>query len=308
MRIGGYVARWGQIPPPAGPARRYFLEAEGFARLRLSSQLYSKAFQIISIELLGGRSLAEMPVGAYCDRLGGLLESRVRLARWRAASAELDRRHHQAIRLGRGSTFRKLLADAEAAARSSVQAAVDAYNYLEDDEAADFVHQQVHNIGEFASGYFGCKMLHEDGAYLDTCVVSLMHSRWGFSMGFTSTRGCSICDGDLEDCEHLLGHRYPVLVLKDEGGRCNVCDFDDCDHVVGNTQSVQPRAIHSNIDLHEVSMVARPRDPLLRPSSMEIGHVELTKVLGRRPVGEELECYRCLGPSEGFSSPWVSER
>jgi hypothetical protein len=225
-------------------------------------------------------------------------EPRARQDKWRK-SRGLEGRWQETIR----DLSCPYVDTAESAARSALKDAVAAYNYLEDHQLADVAHQHAHNVAEFVGGMFGCYTKMSDGIYWDECPMSLVHLRWGMSPGYTSQRLCSICHDDIDDCPHLLGHVYQVSVEKDEEGKCSGCGWTDCEHIPGQTLDVSPIALHDAIDLHEVSMVSRPRDPLARPTGIALDTDTLARALGRTPIGEDLRCFRCLDPCTGFVNP-----
>jgi hypothetical protein len=199
------------------------------------------------------------------------------------------------------------VSEAERYARGGLKRVVDAYNFLEDDvKLESFTHQCAHNIAAFAGGAFGCIFEYDDGVYYDSCALSMMHHRWGNSMGFTAVRRCSICHQDIDECPHLLGHQYEIeIVIRD--GICNACGAEDCEHKSGDLVQRYPTALIEDVDLFEVSYVRRPRDPLARPSAIELDIDLLTAALRRKPTGEHVCCYRCLDPCNGFYDPFEED-
>ena len=192
----------------------------------------------------------------------------------------------------------------EEVARLSLARAVDAFNFLEDSYLSGLAHRHAHEVAALTSGLFGCAYEYREGVYWDVCPMSLMHQRWGMSMGFTATRLCSICGKDLDTCPHLLGTRYQVTVEWTDEGRCNVCGTSECPHQVGQSVGAYPHPTMADGTIHEVSMVSRPRDPLARLTALEMPMDFLTQALGQEPAGQEIACYRCLHPCSGFVHPF----
>ncbi|MFF9397000.1 hypothetical protein [Streptomyces griseoluteus] len=190
--------------------------------------------------------------------------------------------------------------DLEAGARTSLARAVDAYNFLEDSELSELAHRHAHNVAALVGGLFGCNIEYSDDTYWDVCRLTLMHSRWGMSAGFTSTRNCSLCVQDIDTCQHLLDTQYDVTVRHDAHGTCNACGRLSCPHTDGETISAFPRPVMSELHIHEVSLVSRPRDPLARFSKVEMSQDALLQGLGEDPSGRDICCYRCLHPCSGF--------
>jgi hypothetical protein len=189
----------------------------------------------------------------------------------------------------------------ETTARRALQLAVDAYNFLEDDPLAEFVHIYVHQIAAFVCGIFGCTFIYEDDVYWDSCPLSLMHRRVGSSIGFTAGHVCSICFNDIEECPHLLDKKYPVTAERDDAGRCTACGASECVHEENTIVEVYPKAIFGkDMQIHEVSYVDRPRDPLARFSQVEMDRDVMVKALGRWPNGGTVECFRCMERCGGF--------
>jgi hypothetical protein len=192
----------------------------------------------------------------------------------------------------------------ESLARRSLARAVDAFNFLEDSDLADLAHGHAHEAAAFVSGVFGCVIAYDDGTWWDTCPLTLMHQRWGMSIGFTATRACSICHEDLDTCPHLLGTLYEVTVARTDEGQCSACGASRCRHEVGYNVTATPHPILTDGQIHEVSVVSRPRDPLARLTKIEKSVGQLARALGREPGGEEIACYRCLHPCNGFIHPF----
>jgi hypothetical protein len=192
----------------------------------------------------------------------------------------------------------------EQCGRAALTAAVAAFNYLEDTELAAEAHMHAHAIGELVAGVFGCRAQREDGRWFDVCPLSLMHLRVGSSPGFVARRHCSVCDGDLADCEHLPGTAYPVVAARDQDGKCTICGRVECVvHPVGSSHLVSVHAVIHEVDrFDEISAVARPRDPLARYDAVEIPAQEVAALPGSSDPNAVLECKRCVSPCTGFTA------
>ncbi|WP_416479107.1 hypothetical protein [Streptomyces sp. LKA04] len=335
MRFAGLVIRTGvPLPPASGPVRLAMMHQDGLTALRESMSLYGQCCR--SISLTWGLSLAHLPSWTstteeiYRRGLWTMSAQRDFLIRvWSQARRQLraniaaltspspwsigpptsDRwSHRQYMAMARSLHIphdtRQLVdpwRDLETAARTSLARAVDAYNFLEDSELSELAHRHAHHVAALVGGLFDCNIEYSDDTYWDVCRLTLMHSRWGMSAGFTATRNCSLCGQDIDYCPHLLDTRYDVIVRHDADGACNVCGSRSCSHPVGETVSAFPRSVMSELQLHEVSWVSRPRDPLARFTKIELSREVLRLGLGEDPTGRDICCYRCLHPCSGFS-------
>jgi hypothetical protein len=196
------------------------------------------------------------------------------------------------------------VATLEQQSRAALRSAVAAFNYLEDSKLAVEAHMQAHAIGELVAGLFGCRAQREDGRWYDVCPLSLMHLRVGLSPGFVARRHCSVCDGDLADCEHLPGVSYPVVAARGPDGACTICGTVECAaHPVGSSHQVAAHAVIREADrLDEISTVARPRDPLTRYHGVEIPAEQIGALPGSDAPNAVLECKRCMSPCTGFTA------
>ncbi|MCS7479075.1 hypothetical protein ACFFQW_25955 [Umezawaea endophytica] len=322
MRIRSRVISYSvPLPPAAGTPRAEFLRWQGGKELMQSLHEYGKSLLLLGIDLMGDIGKIPLPRGIEGLPVTVHLNGKTHQDSWRLAGISVNNcgRMHLSFRFlgisalepNENSYFGSLRdlpvwKAAESAARNSLNLAVDAYNCLEDSDIADPAHQHVHNIAAFVSGYFGCKIRFDEDVYLDTCALSLVHHRWGNSVGFTSRRVCSICREDLDECAHLLDVEYPVLVQKLEG-ICNVCGTEGCSHVNGETVESYPSPVIDAMDLREVSVVPRPRDPHARPVGIEIDLEFLERLLGHDPSGRDVKCTRCLYQCDGFYDPWLND-
>jgi hypothetical protein len=218
-----------------------------------------------------------------------------RLERWRGPCAVLL----QAVGGVEGA------APGETAARAALSSAVDAFNYLEDTTLADRAHNMVHRVGEFVGGLYGCWLEYDKGDWLRTCPVVISHLRVGNSVGFTARWLCSICRRDVSDpdgCSHMPGRTYEVEATTNDG-LCSICGSTPCDHRPGARYSVVAGTMVEEADLHETSLVARPRDPLCRCDAIEVSNDLLIRDLGHQPrPSERIRCNECIGVCMGFTS------
>lgn len=335
MRVSGLVIRTGvPLPPASGQTRVAMTYQDGVTALRESMRLYGQCYR--SISLTWGLPLARFPSWEstteeiYRRGLWTTSAQRNFLVRvWSQARHQLLRNiaaftspspwsigpptsdrwgHRQYLAMasslhGPGNMPQSTdpWHELEASARASLARAVDAYNFLEDSELSKLAHQHAHHVAALVGGLFGCNIEYSDDTYWDVCRLTLMHSRWGMSAGFTATRNCSLCGQDIDSCPHLLDTRYDITVRHDTDGTCNVCGRLSCPHSDGETVSAFPRPVMSQLQLHEVSLVSRPRDPLARFTKIELSQEVLQRGLGEDPEGRDICCYRCLHPCSGFS-------
>lgn len=211
---------------------------------------------------------------------------------------------------------------AESQARSALKTACDAYDYIDDiawdypehvlqldggelrtlEELLSRCHALAHRSGELVGGVFGCAFEHEDGHWYDRCRLSLMHLRFGSSAGFTARYVCTICKAAVGECLHERGIVYHVTATVTPEGFCDICG-DRCEeHDPGATYGLRADLRLADIEMQEVSMVARPRDPLARIQKRSVDETTLRTVLGRVPHPDEhVECYLCMFPCRGFT-------
>ncbi|MEE1818308.1 hypothetical protein PUR59_25235 [Streptomyces sp. SP18ES09] len=338
MKFSGYVVRTGvPLPPAAGPARLAMMRQEGTEALQESARLYGECcrsmaqtwgldYSYIPSWETTTESIQRQGLHSIKSQQKFLIETWSRTRK--RLRHEINRRSHasplnielpamQTDRLDhRDYAVMAKVIDAltrkqndvepwqilESGARKSLVRAVDAFNFLEDTELRELAHRHAHEVAAFVGGIFGCGIEYSDGSYWDTCRLSLMHQRWGMSAGFTATRRCSLCKEDIDLCEHLLDTLYEVQVELSPDGTCSVCGRRSCLHGDGEIVLTYPHPVMDNFELHEVSLVRRPRDPLARISKLELNPDLLARTLGGNPDGRDIQCYRCLHPCEGFTS------
>ena len=196
-------------------------------------------------------------------------------------------------------------AGADAKAREALSIAASATYWLEDTELEEVAHEELDRYGRFVRETFpdGC-ILHWTGrSYEHRCPVRIAHKRFGFSIGFTAKRLCSICGSDLSECEHLPGHVYEVQGGRGPHGYCRVCMRRDCtEHVPEQTYPARVGSVITEIEtLEEISLVEKPQQPDARLTAIPVDTKSLQDHLGRdfRP-GMTVTCSQCLDPCAGF--------
>jgi len=270
-RVGGVALHWGVLPPPAGQARSAALQAAGQRELKMARALYSRALDEVGCSekhyLQGPRA----PWWIYGPPAS------------RFPSCSLRRRRREG----------------EGPAREALGRAVNALNLLEDLREADEAHALIHEVGAFVSWHFGCKIGLSDGEWQWRCPVILSHLRFGNSVGFTAIRYCSICDEDISECDHLPDRLYRVTVT--DPSNCP-CGNHSCTHLAGDSLEVYPHAVTKEADLEEVSVVARPRDPLARYSELLFTPRRMARMMGRDiPAAVRgMECFHCRQECTGM--------
>ncbi|GII32301.1 hypothetical protein Pmi06nite_57430 [Planotetraspora mira] len=219
---------------------------------------------------------------------------------------------------------------AEDDARIALKSCIDAFNWFEDllwdlspDHRIDFMskersvdpisvvtlgrlvddaHAWAHRAGELVGGIFGCRMTHDGQDWQDECALSLMHVRLGNSVGMTTNYVCSICGVVCWDCDHEPGNNYFIIATRDEEV-CNICrDAQEvCTHTVGSTYDKRAEPTMQVLELREISLVPRPRDPLARIKGRGIDETDLIDYFGFAPPSDaNLLCHKCMYTCEGF--------
>lgn len=205
----------------------------------------------------------------------------------------------------RAETDDQARSELERRVRGSLDAAVTAFNFLEDSELAEAAHQHAHTVAAFVGRLFGCQAEYREDRFWDVCSLSLMHLRIGLSPGFTGPRLCSVCRQDFSDpaaCPHVPGIVVTVEVEEREGV-CSACSraWPCTEHLPGSRLQVVPHGVIPDVDLHEISYVDRPREPRARITAVELPNALLRAQLGRLPTRDELlVCHRCQQPCQGM--------
>jgi hypothetical protein len=159
----------------------------------------------------------------------------------------------------------------------------------------------MHSIGRWTRKKFGCQLAFNGSSYEHRCPIRIAHKRIGQSIGFTAQRICSICGGDLSECEHRKGRSYWVRSGVGPSGHCPVCLADSCGHNSDRLYRVSVVSIIKEAELREVSFVSRPAQPEARLLALPIDTAELAEYLGPGfEVGMPVNCDACLGPCTGF--------
>lgn len=334
LRIQGQAARTGvPLPPPDGPARTEFCIVEGGSALRAGLRKYGDALIAVSTHLPGGFAdlPPKYPLHEQHPRLLSRQLGRPRVRCWFGLRNRLDDLNDDAKQFGSrylGNDW----AVAEGAARSALKAAVAAFNWFDDvaqelDEqvAIDMdsfsratglhgwglrpigtllnqAHELAHSTGELVGGLFGCRLVHNGDEWTKRCPLSLMHIRLGYSPGMTVRYSCRICGQDPAECDHEFGRDYEAIATRvDE--RCNICDASgDCEHITGLSYRLRAGRLIAKADLHEVSLVPRPLDPLARIESINCDKDQMRDRFGVVPSPDSmLLCHDCMYPCTGFS-------
>jgi hypothetical protein len=327
LAIKGRVLSWGVVPPAAGPARTQWCVDHGLKSLSDARREYGIAVREVMAHLPGGpRNLPHpYPLHEPHAKESALKIGRRRVKSWFELHNRLDSLDRNMRRKG-ALIFGTDCHMAEKAARASLQAAADAFNWLDDayldlgreilvdvgsfmdrqsppqsvGALVELAHATVHASGELVGGLFGCKIVYDDGRWYDQCVVALLHLRFGNSAGLRVRYECTVCRQDPSDCEHEPGASYITSASRTEDG-CSICGQPCCEHVSGRLYKVIARARLADPRLREVSLIPRPRDPLARITARSIEDEHLLKHLGCMPgQGEVVLDHSCMYPCTGF--------
>jgi hypothetical protein len=310
LETHGYAVRFGVLPPPvAGPARMAALEAEGQRLLAEARRGYGA---VLAQVLIAAGSTVPPPVDLdrpWSPDTGRALVT-ARRARWQETRQLLDAAAGQfslsspSAPKQRGAAF---LGGLEEKARGALNAAVDAFDHLEDTNLASDAHAWAHMIGEMVAGLFGCRAKRQNDRWFDVCRLSLMHLRVGLSAGFVARRLCSICDRDqssLPACGHTHGTTYSRSAARLADGSCTICGNLRClTHTPGESYPVLACAQVRDVDrLDDISPVPRPRDPLARYTAIEIPDYAVAHLPNHDAKDASLFCEWCVTPCTGFTS------
>lgn len=332
MRTKGLLVRSNvPIPPPSGPVRTDFCLQAGLDTLQQSTRLAGKAFSILGLSIAGGWDAAPVPYGLENPGSGHFVEEadRRRVSNW----FKLRDETWVALKKSRLLGFDYPLVEwyrAKGILQRALKGSIEAYHWLSDvsldigsntliaapdgrewgsiGSLVEAAHVLTHRVGEVAGGLFGCKFLHEDGAWYDTCEVSLMHIPYGHSIGFTARHICTICAQDFGDCQHRRGENYEVVVSRTADGACSICGGHTCTHSPGSTVKVRATTTMKDPILREVTLTPRPRDPLTRITAREVEVDRLAELLGWMPApGDKILNHQCMQHCEGFRSPYIPD-
>ncbi len=280
------VMQPGPIPPSGGPIRERYLETNGLESLRVARDEYARVLAIL------GKSAGNMP-----ELPTPLVEASERVR------SDIQREKQAAWIEFRSGLRPETLDEIEPHVRSSVSAAVDALNFLEDHDLMEQAHEAIHRAAFVKRGLFGCPIVLRDDQFWSDCPVNLSHLRLGVSAGLVSDFECFICGELVEDCDHQMGHFYPKIATRSADEKCSVCGAIDCEHPIGETFLVEAYANARNIRAGEVSFVARPRYPLARivQESKDMGDMADDPRIRYAAQHGDLNCDADLGPCKGFN-------
>jgi hypothetical protein len=281
MEVRMMLLEYGFIPPEDGPLRDQFLESNGLNHLRSSHDSLSEVMRIL------GPLVTSMP--------------KIPVSRRNLNGQQIRDRQVWARKAWR--SFRKTISPAaltelEPHLRAAESSAVTAFNYLEDHPERGDAHRSIHKAGFVRGGLLGCPIMREKDQFWTDCAVNISHCRLGASVGMTSDFACSVCGLTVEDCDHIMGAAYS-LVMTHVDGRCNVCFNGECVHEPGRTYEVIANPIGVNAILAEVSLVRRPRYPGARINRMTMD-IEKNDAIYQMALAGQVQCDICVGACGGM--------
>ncbi len=222
-----------------------------------------------------------------------------KIGRRRAAAQSLLRDAREAVE---GHIDAQSLDNAEKDARAALALFARSLDWAEDTEEEDEAHRLMDQAGTWVRETFGCRLTRSGTKYSQTCPVALAHNRIGMSIGGTAKRLCSLCGGDLSECEHIPGTSYLVPGGVSPLGWCRVCLQEACEHTPDQNHRVPVVGIIKEMDLVEVSFVPKPAQPEARIMEMSIPVSELVEALGDEFIpGDEVSCDACLLQCRGLT-------
>ena len=207
------------------------------------------------------------------------------------------------------ATARRVLAEdpprAESYAREALTRYASALNWAEDTGRETPVHEEMDHAAAWVRRTFGCWLGRDADEYFQRCPVALGHRRVGLSVGGYARKQCSLCGQDLSECIHLPNVAYLVPGGLVDLGWCRVClERETCEHTPDQTYRTALVSMVVEMDLEEVSIVAKPAFPDARITSMSISTSELRQALGAGFVpGMDVSCDRCLSACGGLTRP-----
>lgn len=213
-----------------------------------------------------------------------------------------DRLMRQARSFVRSAHHLKARKRAERNARQALAAYRASLDWAEDTEHEEEAHRLLDEAGRWVRETFGCRLKREGTHYEQTCPVALGHNRIGLSVGGRAAkRVCSLCGMDASECEHLPGKAYVVPGGAHDLGWCRVCCNSECDHLPTESYRASLVSIIHEMELDEVSIVAKPAHPEARIQAMSIPVSDLRSRLGSEfEPGMDVSCDRCLLPCDGL--------
>jgi hypothetical protein len=196
---------------------------------------------------------------------------------------------------------------ADTEARAALDSATRAFWWAENTSMEEEQHLLLHRIGRWTRRNLGCQ-LHFDGeTYSHRCPVAIAHKRMGFSVGIIAKRFCSLCDGDLSECEHIRGRSYWIRGGAEPGLDCRVCLRPHCRHRTDRLYRAPVVSIIKEVDeLREISWVRRPAHPEARLVALPVSTDDRAEAPGGDfSVGVPVSCDRCLDPCPGIDDPFA---
>lgn len=191
---------------------------------------------------------------------------------------------------------------AEQHARNALSMYARSLDWAEDTPGEDEAHRRMDAAGKWVRQTFGCRVERNGTTYKETCPVALAHNRLGFSIGGSAQRICSLCGQDLSECEHLTGTAYMVPGGPNPLGWCRVCLKQQCEHSPDELYRVSVVSMIEELDVDEVSLVTKPRQPEARLLAVSVPIQDLQAEFGDSFVpGMEIRCDKCLSPCTGLT-------
>lgn len=191
---------------------------------------------------------------------------------------------------------------AERDARAALALFARSLDWAEDTDQEENAHRLMDEAGEWVRRTFGCQVERVGLEYRQTCPVALAHNRIGFSVGGYAKRTCSLCGGDLSECEHLSGTAYLVPGGSEDLGWCRVCLAESCDHDPAQVYRASVIGRITEMSVEEISLVGKPAQPEARIAMMSIPASDLLEALGDEFVpGTDVSCDCCLRPCRGLT-------
>ena len=178
--------------------------------------------------------------------------------------------------------------------------------WLEDSNYLNDIHVDMHVMGRFQRERYQvqCSVEEESGSFQVKCPIAIAHKRFGFSVAMKArTYLCSLCGEAYASCSHLPGRLYRV-----RGGaegspteRCRVCSGDGCQHRSDTTYVTTQSGVVVEAELHEVSIVDRPKSPDARLGAIPVNAAWVRSRLGQPSRGVTLFCDQCVDRCPGFT-------
>lgn len=157
--------------------------------------------------------------------------------------------------------------------------------------------EELHRVGRVVHDEFGCQVTFRGNQYWKDCPVVLSHVPFGFSIGGSATKRCSICGQDPLDCTHIRGKEYENVRCSKQFCGCNICFREKCEHVAGEFYNkVQARHIITKMDLDHVAIVSKPADPDACMTTISIDKQQILSEVDslRLEWGQTAYCNHCV--------------